>query len=138
MRVVLTLLVRDEADIVDAHLAFHFAAGVDFVIATDHRSGDGTSEVLEPYAREGVLRVIREESQDGAAGRVADADGASRGDGARRRLGDPQRRRRVLVAARPARSPRHWPRSRRSTASCARLRGTSFRPTTTTAGSATG
>ena len=63
MKVVLTLLVRDEADIVDAHLAFHFAAGVDFVIATDHRSGDGTSEILERYASEGVLRVIREESQ---------------------------------------------------------------------------
>ena len=63
MKVVLTLLVRDEADIVDAHLAFHFAAGVDFVIATDHRSGDGTSEILERYAREGVLHVIREESQ---------------------------------------------------------------------------
>jgi Glycosyl transferase family 2 len=63
VRVVLTLLVRDEADIVDAHLAFHFAAGVDFVIATDHRSADGTSEILDRYAREGVLRVIREESQ---------------------------------------------------------------------------
>ena len=47
----------------DAHLAFHFAAGVDFVIATDHRSGDGTSEILDRYASEGVLRVIREESE---------------------------------------------------------------------------
>jgi Glycosyl transferase family 2 len=63
MKVVLTLLVRDEADIVDAHLAFHLAAGVDFVIATDHRSGDGTSEILDRYVSEGVLRVIREESQ---------------------------------------------------------------------------
>jgi hypothetical protein len=63
MKVVLTLLVRDEADIVDAHLAFHFAAGVDFVIATDHRSGDGTSEILDRYARQAVLHVIREDSQ---------------------------------------------------------------------------
>jgi hypothetical protein len=63
VRVVLTLLVRDEADIVDAHLAFHFAAGVDFVVATDHRSGDGTSDILERYAHEGLLRVIREESE---------------------------------------------------------------------------
>jgi hypothetical protein len=60
MKVVLTLVVRDEADVVAAHLAYHFAAGVDLVIATDHRSQDGTTEILESYAREGRLHVIRE------------------------------------------------------------------------------
>ena len=63
MKVVLTMVVRDEADIVDANIAFHLAAGVDYVIATDHRSRDGTTEILESYAREGVLRLIREESE---------------------------------------------------------------------------
>ena len=38
MRVVLTLVVRDEADIVDQQIRYHLEAGVDFVIATDHRS----------------------------------------------------------------------------------------------------
>ena len=38
----MTLLARDERDIVEQHLAFHFAAGVDLVIATDHASSDGT------------------------------------------------------------------------------------------------
>jgi hypothetical protein len=63
MKVVMTLLVRDEADIVDAQLAFHLNIGVDFVVATDHRSVDGTTEILESYARSGRLRLIREESE---------------------------------------------------------------------------
>lgn len=61
MKLVMTLLVRDEADIVDAQLAFHLNAGVDFVIATDNRSEDGTTEILERYAPEGCLHLIREE-----------------------------------------------------------------------------
>jgi len=60
MKVVLTLRARDEADILDANLAFHLNAGVDFVIATDHRSTDGTTEILESYERAGWLHLIRE------------------------------------------------------------------------------
>ena len=60
----MTLLVRDEADIVDAQLAFHLSAGVDFVVATDNRSEDGTTEVLERYEREGRLHLIREPGDD--------------------------------------------------------------------------
>jgi hypothetical protein len=64
MKLVLTLLVRDEADIVDAQVAFHLHAGVDFVIATDNRSQDGTTEVLERYEREGRLHLVREPGED--------------------------------------------------------------------------
>jgi len=56
--------VRDEADIVDEQIAFHLDAGVDFVIATDNRSQDGTTEILERYAREGRLQLIREPGED--------------------------------------------------------------------------
>ena len=59
----MTLVVRDEADILEAHLAYHLGAGVDFVIATDHRSQDGTTEILESYERAGVLRRIAEEGE---------------------------------------------------------------------------
>ncbi len=64
MKLVMTLLVRDEADIVDEQIAFHLDAGVDFVIATDNRSQDGTTEILERYASEGHLHLIREPGED--------------------------------------------------------------------------
>src|SRR5919106_5144173 len=64
MRLVMTLLARDEADIVDAQIAFHLGAGVDFVVATDNRSEDATTEILERYEREGHLHLIREPGDD--------------------------------------------------------------------------
>src|SRR6266542_2660724 len=63
MKLVMTLLARDEADIVDAQIAFHLNAGIDFVIATDNLSEDGTTDVLESYARDGYLFLIREDSE---------------------------------------------------------------------------
>jgi hypothetical protein len=64
MKLVMTLLARDEADVVDAQLAFHLAAGVDLVIATDNRSRDGTAEILERYAATGRLVLLHEEGED--------------------------------------------------------------------------
>ena len=63
MKLVMTLLARDEADIVDAQIKFHLNAGVDFVIATDNLSADGTTEILESYAKAGQLHLIREEGE---------------------------------------------------------------------------
>ena len=64
MKLVMTLLVRNEADIVDAQIAFHLNAGVDVVIATDNRSDDGTTEILERYERAGCLTLLREDGDD--------------------------------------------------------------------------
>ncbi len=55
----MTLRTRDQADIVGAVVAFHLSVGVDFVVATDHQSVDGTSEILEAFEREGLLRLVR-------------------------------------------------------------------------------
>jgi hypothetical protein len=64
MRLAMTLLARDEEDVVDAQIAFHLHAGVDFVVAIDNASSDGTTEILERYERAGVLRLIREPADD--------------------------------------------------------------------------
>jgi hypothetical protein len=64
MKLVMTLLARDEADVIEAWLAFHLNAGADFVVATDNRSVDGTTEVLERYAREGYVHLIHEPGED--------------------------------------------------------------------------
>jgi hypothetical protein len=60
MKLVQTLVVRDEADIIDAQIAYHLNAGVDYVIATDHDSEDGTLDILESYERRGLLQLFRE------------------------------------------------------------------------------
>ena len=64
MKLALTLLAKNEADVIDANIAYHLGAGVDFVVATDNGSTDGTLEILERYEREGVLHLIREPSTD--------------------------------------------------------------------------
>ena len=47
MMLVLTLLCRDEADILESMLRFHLAQGVDRIIATDNGSVDGSLEILQ-------------------------------------------------------------------------------------------
>jgi hypothetical protein len=63
MKLVVTVLARDEADVIDAQVSFHLSAGADFVVATDNNSQDGTTEILERYERDGVLRLIREPAE---------------------------------------------------------------------------
>lgn len=60
----MTLLVRDEEDIVAANLDHHLDLGIDFVVATDNGSVDSTPEILRGYERQGVLRLLQEPSHD--------------------------------------------------------------------------
>jgi hypothetical protein len=55
MKLVMTLLARDEEDIIEANLAYHLNVGVDFIIATDNGSRDGTTAILKAYEQLGVL-----------------------------------------------------------------------------------
>jgi hypothetical protein len=60
VKIVMTLLVRNEEDILDAHLSFHRAAGVDLVLAIDNDSDDSTPDILASYARDGFVEINRE------------------------------------------------------------------------------
>ena len=60
----MTLLVRDEEDIVNDVLRFHLAQGVDHVIVTDNGSRDGTLDILAHYASNGRVTVIDEPDDD--------------------------------------------------------------------------
>ena len=63
MKIVMLLVARDDADVVDAQIAFHLSLGVEYVFATDHASTDGTADVLESYRRDGVLRRVTESGE---------------------------------------------------------------------------
>lgn len=55
MKLAMTMMVRDEADIVSAMLDHHLAQGVDTIIVTDNGSIDGTAEILGDYASRGLI-----------------------------------------------------------------------------------
>jgi len=64
MKIVMTLLVRDEEDIVRQNIDFHLNQGVDFIIATDNLSVDSTSDILKEYEAKRKLRYIFEPKDD--------------------------------------------------------------------------
>jgi hypothetical protein len=71
MKLVMTLKVRDEEDIIEDNLRFHRALGVDFFIVMDNGSVDRTPEVLARYEEAGLAQVLRDETGD-VRGRGAD------------------------------------------------------------------
>jgi glycosyltransferase involved in cell wall biosynthesis len=64
MRLILTLLVRDEIDIIKGMIDYHLAHGVDHIIITDNGSIDGTYEVCKQYALRGKVDVLVEPPSD--------------------------------------------------------------------------
>lgn len=60
MRLVMTLLVRDEADLLRTHLEHHLAQGVDFFVITDNGSQDATPAIAAEAVACGLARLIHE------------------------------------------------------------------------------
>ncbi|SFH82266.1 glycosyltransferase family 2 protein [Albimonas pacifica] len=64
MTLVMTILARDEGDILRENLLFHLDAGVDHVIVTDNLSVDETPDIIDEFARQGVVTPLRETGDD--------------------------------------------------------------------------
>jgi glycosyltransferase involved in cell wall biosynthesis len=60
-KLVLTLLVKNEADIIVDNIFFHYAKGVDFIIVSDNGSDDGTLEILKKLESDGLIKLLRRE-----------------------------------------------------------------------------
>jgi hypothetical protein len=62
MKLVMTLLVRDEADVLRLNLEHHLAQGVDFFLITDNGSRDATASIAAEYVARGLAELIHEPS----------------------------------------------------------------------------
>jgi Glycosyl transferase family 2 len=64
MKLVMTLKVRDEEDVLEANLRYHVAQGIDFFIVTDNGSVDRTPEILAAYQQAGLMHLLDDDSPD--------------------------------------------------------------------------
>jgi len=64
MKLVMTLLVRDEEDVLRSNIEFHRAQGVDFFIITDNKSEDSTPDIVRHYEAQGIAKYIYEGDDD--------------------------------------------------------------------------
>lgn len=61
MNLVMTLLIRNEADIIRQNLDYHRAQGVDRFLIMDHGSVDGTLDILRAYERKGMVEIFHQD-----------------------------------------------------------------------------
>lgn len=60
-RLIMTLLVKDEEQMLERNLIFHKQMGVDAFIITNNNSTDSTSKIIEEYKQKGwIIEVINE------------------------------------------------------------------------------
>lgn len=64
-RLIMTLLVKNEEDMLEENLIFHKAMGVDGFIITDNNSSDRTPEIIWKYKEKGwIVEAIEEKATD--------------------------------------------------------------------------
>ncbi|KZY99329.1 hypothetical protein A3746_05340 [Oleibacter sp. HI0075] len=64
MRLAMTILVKNEADIIEDNVRFHARQGVDCFAVMDNASDDGTREILERLSKEFDLHIIDQPDQN--------------------------------------------------------------------------
>lgn len=64
MTLAMTIMVRDEADVIGAMIDHHIRQGVDVLLVTDNASSDGTTEILERYAADGAIHLYHHPAHD--------------------------------------------------------------------------
>ena len=57
-KLIMTLIVKNEEDILETNIRFHHAMGVDGFIVSSHNSTDRTDEILERLQKEGLVLAI--------------------------------------------------------------------------------
>ncbi|MBP7901075.1 MAG: glycosyltransferase family 2 protein, partial [Gammaproteobacteria bacterium] len=62
-RLVMSILCRNEVDIIEANIRTHAKLGVDAFVVMDNGSTDGTRELLESLSREFNLTIIDQPEQ---------------------------------------------------------------------------
>ena len=73
-RLIMTLLVKNEALMLEHNLRFHKQMGVDAFIVTDNNSTDATPDILERYRQKGwIVEIIRERATDYGQKKRADS-----------------------------------------------------------------
>ncbi len=63
LRLAMSLLVRDEVDVIEENIRFHRNQGVDYFVVMDNGSTDGTREKLESLRGEFDLEILDEPSR---------------------------------------------------------------------------
>lgn len=64
MKVVMTLLCRNEEDIIAENILFHLAHGVDHLVITDNGSEDATVEKITAFSDTGKITLLHEDRHD--------------------------------------------------------------------------
>lgn len=62
MKLIMTLLVKNEADIIESNIRFHAAQGVDAFLVMDNNSEDGTTDILKSLQKEFDLKLLHNTS----------------------------------------------------------------------------